>query len=183
MERQFSSMGWGIALALVFAAGCSKATLINRPPVSRKATAPTFFNIIPSTGPTAGNMRVTITGTGFVNGMSVYLDNNLCLNIVVVSSTSLTCTTPAHILGNVSVTLRAPSFSPVETANAYVYFDVSNPIPGFAVTNGGGATFTVIPGQNQAITAIGEVQQAHVVRPPEADIQHRVGVTGTDPMF
>ncbi|MGD0732196.1 MAG: glycoside hydrolase domain-containing protein [Terracidiphilus sp.] len=56
---------------------------------------PTLASLSVSSGPIAGGTSVTITGTGFVSGMTVSFGGNLATNVVVGSSTSLTATSPA----------------------------------------------------------------------------------------
>src|SRR6185369_8946123 len=47
----------------------------------------------------------TITGTGFLPGATVSLGGTAATNVNVVSSTSITATTPAHAAGAVAVTV------------------------------------------------------------------------------
>ena len=49
----------------------------------------------PNSGPTAGGTAVTITGTNFAAGATVTFGGTAATNVVVVSSTSITATTPA----------------------------------------------------------------------------------------
>jgi hypothetical protein len=58
---------------------------------------PTVTSISPTSGPNTGGTRVTITGTGFNTGASVIFGGLLpATNVAVVSTTSITATTPAH---------------------------------------------------------------------------------------
>ncbi len=65
--------------------------------------APTVSGVTPNTGSTLGNDFVTVTGSGFVVGITVTFGGNSCTSVNVVNSTSLTCTTPAHAFGVVDI--------------------------------------------------------------------------------
>ena len=66
---------------------------------------PTVSSVSPNNGPTAGGTGVTITGTNFAAGATVTFGGTAATNVVVVSSTSITATTPAHAAGAVTVTV------------------------------------------------------------------------------
>jgi hypothetical protein len=64
--------------------------------------------IVPDSGPTSGGTNVTITGTNFVSGASVQFGGSmgpLATNVVVVSTTEITATTPPGDAGTVNVTV------------------------------------------------------------------------------
>ena len=67
------------------------------------STAPAVSTISPSSGTINGGTAVTITGTNFVVGATVSLGSTAASNVTVVSSTSITATTPAHAAGAVNV--------------------------------------------------------------------------------
>ena len=56
---------------------------------------PTVTSVSPNNGPTAGGTAVTITGTNFAAGATVTFGGTAATNVVVVSSTTITATTPA----------------------------------------------------------------------------------------
>ena len=64
---------------------------------------PTISNVSPNTGPAAGGTAVTITGTNFAAGATVTFGGTAATNVVVVSGTQITVTTPAHAAGAVTV--------------------------------------------------------------------------------
>src|SRR5208283_48861 len=69
--------------------------------------APTVGSISPASGPRAGGTSVTISGTNFLSGATVTIGGAAATNVVVVSATSITATTPASGTGggaNVTVT-------------------------------------------------------------------------------
>ena len=67
--------------------------------------APTLTNVSPTSGTTSGGTSVTLTGTNFVSGATVSFGGTAATNVVVVSSTQITCTSPANAAGGVSVTV------------------------------------------------------------------------------
>src|SRR6202042_120371 len=66
---------------------------------------PTVSSVSPNNGPAAGGTAVTITGTNFAAGATVTFGATAATNVVVVSSTSITATTPAGSAGAVTVTV------------------------------------------------------------------------------
>lgn len=83
---------------------------------------PTITNINPNVGPQAGGQSVTLTGTNFVSGATVTFGGNAATNIVVVSSTQITCTTPAHAPGAADVVVTT-SGGIVTSTGGYTYFN------------------------------------------------------------
>ncbi|MFJ1270235.1 IPT/TIG domain-containing protein, partial [Legionella lytica] len=67
------------------------------------AVAPTLSSVLPSSGSIAGGTTITLTGSGFIPGMSVTLGGTAATNVTVVNSTTLTAVTPAHASGAVNV--------------------------------------------------------------------------------
>ena len=68
--------------------------------------APTVTAVNPTSGPIAGGTDVTVTGTNFAGGAAVTFGGSPAASVVVVSSTSITCVTPAHAVGKVDVVVR-----------------------------------------------------------------------------
>ncbi len=90
---------------------------------------PTVTAISPSSGSTAGGTSVTITGTDFTGATGVTLGGTAATSVSVVNATTITCTTPAHAAGAVSVLVTTPGGS--NTANTlYTYVA---PFPDIAV--------------------------------------------------
>jgi hypothetical protein len=69
--------------------------------------APTISGILPSSGTTFGGTSVTITGTNFIDVTSVKFDGLDAVDLVVVNTTTITCKTPAHAAGPISVIVVA----------------------------------------------------------------------------
>ena len=67
------------------------------------SSPPTITTISPNSGSTNGGTAVTITGTNFISGATVTFGGTAATNVTVVSSTSITATTPAHVAGAVNV--------------------------------------------------------------------------------
>jgi hypothetical protein len=61
--------------------------------------APSVTSVSPKTGPTSGGTKVTITGTGFTGATSVSFGGYPGKNLVVVSPTTITVTSPAYAAG------------------------------------------------------------------------------------
>ncbi|MCL1929882.1 IPT/TIG domain-containing protein [Candidatus Saccharibacteria bacterium] len=100
--------------------------------------------ITPDRGPITGGQQVTITGEAFEQGSqivppSVTLGGAPCTNVVVVSDTKLTCTTPIHAAGSVNVSVDIGN----QTATlpyAYTYYKpttVTSITPNYGIEAGG----------------------------------------------
>ena len=82
---------------------------------------PTVTSVSPSSGTTTGGTGVTITGTNFASGATVKFGSAAATNVVVVSSTTITATTPAGSAGAVTVTVTNPLSQSGSLANGYTY--------------------------------------------------------------
>ena len=108
--------------------------------------APTVSTILPNTGTTAGGTAVTITGTGFLAGATVTLGGTSATGVTVVSSTSITATTPAHGAGAVNVVVTNTDTQFGSLTNGYTY---TNPAPTVSTispntgTTAGGTAVTI----------------------------------------
>ena len=81
---------------------------------------PSFTSITPNSGTTAGGTSVTVNGTYFVSGATVYVDG-LARTTTFVNPTTLTLTTPAHAAGSVAIEVINPDTQFVNTPNAYTF--------------------------------------------------------------
>jgi hypothetical protein len=81
---------------------------------------PKVTGVSPNNGTTAGGTAVTITGTNFAAGATVTFGGTAATNVVVVSGTQITATTPAHAAGAVTVTV-AVSGQSGSLANGFTY--------------------------------------------------------------
>ena len=84
------------------------------------SSAPTITSISPNSGSINGGTAVTITGTNFVAGATVTFGGTAATNVTVVSSTSITATTPAHAAGAVNVVVTDSGGSGTLT-NGFTY--------------------------------------------------------------
>lgn len=103
------------------------------------APAPsTVTSVAPSSGTTAGGLAVTITGTNFSGTPVVTFGGSAATSIVVVNSATITCVTPAHAVGAVTVAVDAGSL-----ASAFTYVPVLTSISPIFGTKRGGTVVTV----------------------------------------
>ena len=117
------------------------------------AVLPTVTSVSPNTGSTAGGTPVTITGTNFATGATVTFGTTAATNVLVVSSTSITASTPAGTAGAVTVTVTVGGQSGSLT-NGFTYIGlptVTSVSPNSGPTAGG--TAVTITGTNFATGA------------------------------
>ena len=108
--------------------------------------APAVTAISPTSGSANGGTAVTITGTGFLSGASVKLGGTAATGVTVVSSTSITATTPAHAAGAVSVVVTNPEGQSGTLANGYTYNAAGGTISyvqGNSTTQGSGSSLRI----------------------------------------
>jgi hypothetical protein len=108
--------------------------------------APTVTGIAPTTGSQAGGTAVTITGTGFLAGVTVKFGGTSATNVSVVSATSITATTPAHASGIVDVVVTNTDNKSATLAQAFTFALPAPTISGVAPSTGpttGGTAVTI----------------------------------------
>jgi hypothetical protein len=114
---------------------------------------PTVSSVSPNSGVAAGGTSVTITGTNFASGATVTCGSTAATNVVVVSGTTITATTPAGSAGSVTVTVTVNGQSG-NLANGFTY--VGQPTVSSVSPNNGpaaGGTAVTITGTNFAAGA------------------------------
>jgi hypothetical protein len=119
-------------------------------------TNPTIASIAPNSGPVAGGTAVTITGTNFAAGATVTFGTASATNVVVVSGTTITATTPAGSAGAVTVTVTNPNSQNGSLTNGFTYVSATAPtVTGISPSNGpvAGGTAVTITGTNFAAGA------------------------------
>ncbi|MGD0089866.1 MAG: IPT/TIG domain-containing protein [Planctomycetota bacterium] len=120
--------------------------------------APTVSGIAPSSGPTNGGTNVTVTGTGFADGATVDFSGTQASNVVFVSATQFTATTPAGAAaGTVDVNVTNPDGQVGTLAGGFAYYlgpapALSGITPANGPTNGG--TNVTLTGTNFADGAL-----------------------------
>ena len=142
---------------------------------------PTVTAISPISGTTAGGTAVTIKGTGFLSGATVTLGGMAATNVTVVSSTSITATTPADAVGTVNVAVTNPAGQIVTLSNGFTYGNSAPTVnaisPASGTTNGG--TLVTLTGTNFVagmIVTIGGVEAA------EPTVASSTSITATTPI-
>ncbi len=80
---------------------------------------PSVTSISPTSGPSGGGTTITITGTKILAGATVTVGGSACTNVVVVPTTSLTCTTPSGAPGAVDVVVTNTDGTSVTQAGGY----------------------------------------------------------------
>jgi len=89
--------------------------------------APTYTSLSVTSGSTAGGTSTTITGTGFQNSATVTVGGASATSVVVNSSTSITCVTPAGTAGAKDVVITNIDGKSVTGSGAFTYSAASAP--------------------------------------------------------
>jgi hypothetical protein len=116
---------------------------------------PSLSSLNPDNGPTTGGTFVTLTGSDFTDlgTTSVTFGGSAASNVTVVSTTTITCTTPAHSAGTVDVEVTN-LFGSDTLPNSYTYGSpptVDSVVPNEGSVDGG--TSVVITGSEFTNTA------------------------------
>ena len=83
---------------------------------------PTVTSLTPTTGGTAGNTIVTVTGSGFTGASAVIFGTTAATSFTVNSDTQIIATTPAGSAGTVDVTVTNPyGTSTTSSADTFTY--------------------------------------------------------------
>ena len=99
------------------------------------ATPPTVSSLSAISGPVAGGTTVTITGTNFNSGATVSFGGVTAINVVVVSPTQITATTPAGNAGAATVTVTNPGAQSGSLLNGFTYTAPITPAIGYVQDN------------------------------------------------
>ena len=104
-------------------AGTSPTSPVDQFTYQAAAAAPTVTDVSPDSGPEAGGVTVTVTGTGFTGATGVKFGQVPALNLAVASDTQLTVTSPlAAVPGPVDVTVTTPAgTSPTSPVDEFTY--------------------------------------------------------------
>src|SRR3984893_3527247 len=111
--------------------GCGGGTVKPNSSGSPSNPAPAVTSITPNSGTINGGTGVSITGTGFLAGATVSLGGTAATGVTLVSSTSITPTTPAHAAGagRGVVTTWGPHSGALTGGYTYNTAPPSNPAP------------------------------------------------------
>jgi hypothetical protein len=82
---------------------------------------PAVGAVTPPQGPLGGGTAVTVTGTGFMPGATLWLDGVAAAGVSVVNETTITGTLPAHAAGPVSVLVQNPTGQSGTLAGGFTY--------------------------------------------------------------
>jgi len=118
--------------------------------------APAIASITPNSGTSSGGTAVTVSGTGFLTGAALTMGGAAASSVTVVSSTSISATTPAHAVGAVNVVVTNTDSQSGTLVNGYTYTSTPPPGLGFGVASGDPSSATVTAGQTASyILSIG----------------------------
>lgn len=104
---------------------------------------PVVSSVAPSSGTQFGGTPVTITGSGFVPGVTVTFGGQPATNVTLVSSSVITCTTPAGAPGEATVTVTDPDGYSGNGQFDYLVTPVVTGVSPSAGALGGGTLVTV----------------------------------------
>src|SRR5713226_10163860 len=121
------------------------------------AIQPFIAIVSPIAGPLGGGQPVTIAGRNFQSGAAVSFGPNPATNVVVVSSTQITATTPSgNALGPVNVIVSQPDSTAFTAPGAYTYTappTVTSLVPNHG-SPAGGMSVTVTGTSFMTVTAV-----------------------------
>ena len=86
------------------------------------APGPALVSILPTSGGTPGGTVVSVSGTQFVDGATVFFGTVEATAVTFHDATSLTATAPAHVAGLVDVTVTNPDTLSDVLGSAFTYF-------------------------------------------------------------
>jgi IPT/TIG domain len=111
----------GVGTLAVIASACGGGSPSKPSPVPEPLTVK---SVTPNAGPTEGRLTVSITGTGFQQGLTVNLDGP-ATNILVSGTTVISATVPAHAEGTVDLIVTNPDGQSARLEKAYTYAPIS----------------------------------------------------------
>ncbi len=120
------------------------------------APAPTVSGVAPVSGPVAGGTPITITGANFVAGATVTLGGSAATGVTVLTSTTMSATTPAHAAGAVAIVVTNPDTQTGTLPGGFTYNTAPAPtVTSVAPTSGStaGGTAITVTGTNFAAGA------------------------------
>jgi hypothetical protein len=133
---------------------------------------PVLISVSPPVGAIGGSTTLTLTGQNFQSGATVQIGAGSCLNVTFVSATQLTCVSPPHASGDVSIIVTNPDTQTVTLASAFDYVGTSNAVAGFAVLGGGSIATSA------AIRLLGSVGGFNPVVQTSGAINNYPGIQG-----
>lgn len=116
------------------AMGAVEAAPSEPEPEPEPEPAPMVIAIDPDSGPVAGGTAVTITGENFEAGAGVRLGASDCMDIAVLDSSTIACSTPPGPEGPIDVVVENPDGQSGTLNNGYTYLDEPEPEPILSIT-------------------------------------------------
>jgi hypothetical protein len=107
------------------------------------ATPPTVSSVSPNSGNGAGGTSITITGSDFVSGATVTIGGSSCTSVVFISSTSLTCTTPARSVGAANIVVTNPNSISGTLSGGFSFTHAVSSVSPTSGTTAGGTLLTI----------------------------------------
>jgi alpha-tubulin suppressor-like RCC1 family protein len=83
---------------------------------------PAVASVLPDRSKETGGVTITITGTDFVTGATVEVDGTPCTSPTVVDPMTITCDTPAHAVGNSTITVINPDLQEADLSTPFTYY-------------------------------------------------------------
>src|SRR5215470_10309217 len=117
----FRYLTLGLCVALSALVGCGGGGSVARVRSANVTPAPTLSTVTPSSGPSAGGVDVTVTGTGFQAGCTVAVGGTAATKVVFNSSTQLVVTTPAHQPASADISVTNPDGQTSILASAFQF--------------------------------------------------------------
>ena len=137
-KNRFEVLAGGLALLVMLSAGCGDDA------TEPTTMTPTLTAVSPDQGSALGGTQLTLTGTNFASGATVRVGGTAAVGVTVVSSTSITCLTPAGTPGVVDVSVTT-SGGTATLDDAFTY-NAGPALTGVAPGNGpssGGTALTL----------------------------------------
>jgi hypothetical protein len=157
--------------------------------------APAVTGVSPAVGPLGGGTQVMITGTSFTDATVVDFGTIAATNVVVVSATQITVTSPAELAGTVDITVTGPGgTSGTSSADQFTYLTVptvaaispaAGPLNGGTLVTITGASFTaatVVDFGTIAATQVVVVSATEITAVSPAESAGTVDITVTGPI-
>jgi hypothetical protein len=151
-------------------------------------------SVAPISGSTSGGTPVTIEGTGYQSGATVSIGGTAATGVTVVSSTSITATTPAHAAGAVSVVVTNTDAQSGTLSNGFTYATAVPTVTSISPATGpttGGAGLTIAGTNFQSgatvslggtpATAVAVVSSTSITATTQAHAAGAVDVVVTNP--
>jgi hypothetical protein len=89
---------------------------------------PTIASVTPASGPVSGGTQITISGTNYVSGATVWVGGTAATNVAFVSAAQLTARTPAGTAGARDVRVTNPDGQSATRTGGFTYASSKTPI-------------------------------------------------------